>query len=116
MCRILAMAVSLARVVGRVRFIYDPATGTLVPDGPSRLTAYIYHQGPREKSPDCCRCAASPHACPASTSRTAGSYASLETALAAARAWDGHEEPRGALRHPTSDRRRPGGDPARKYI
>src|SRR5215470_20345016 len=57
MCRILAMAVSFARVAGRVRFIDDPATDTLVPDGPSRLTAYIYHQGPREKSTDCCRTA-----------------------------------------------------------
>ena len=43
-------------------------------------------------------------------------YASLETALAAARAWDGHEEPSGWLRHPKSGRRRPGGDPAREYI
>ncbi len=43
-------------------------------------------------------------------------YASLETALAAARAWDGHEEPSGWLRHPKSGRRRPGGDPAREYV
>jgi hypothetical protein len=67
------MAVSLTRVAGRVRGIPDPETSTLVPDGPSGLTAYIYHQGPREKSPECCRCAASSHTCPASTSRTAGS-------------------------------------------
>jgi hypothetical protein len=43
-------------------------------------------------------------------------YASLETALAAAQAWDGHEEPRGWLRHPKSGRRRPGGDPTREYL
>ena len=43
-------------------------------------------------------------------------YASLETALAAARAWDGHEEPSGWLRHPKSGRRRPGGDPVCEYI
>src|SRR2546428_9708867 len=54
------MTVSFARVAGRVRCIYDPATGPLVPGGPSRLTAYIYHQGPREKSKDCCRCTALP--------------------------------------------------------
>src|SRR5262249_45701318 len=48
---------SISRIAGMVRFIYDPATGTLVPDGPSRLTAYIYHQGLREKSTDCCRTA-----------------------------------------------------------
>ncbi len=43
-------------------------------------------------------------------------YASLETALAAARAWDGREEPSGWIRPPTSGRRRPGGDPAREYV
>src|SRR5262249_26777392 len=48
---------SISRIAGMVRFIYDPATGTLVPDGPLRLMAYIYHQGPREKSTDCCRTA-----------------------------------------------------------
>ena len=41
-------------------------------------------------------------------------YASLETALAAATAWDGREEPSGWVRHPKSGRRRPGGDSARE--
>src|SRR5207302_10752366 len=71
MCRILAMAVSIARVAGRVRFIHDPGTGTLVPEGPSRLTAYIYHQGRREKSTECYRGSARPHACLAPHSVTA---------------------------------------------
>jgi hypothetical protein len=43
-------------------------------------------------------------------------YASLEEALAAARAWDGREEPSGWHRHPRSGRRRPRGDPAREYV
>jgi hypothetical protein len=43
-------------------------------------------------------------------------YASLETALAAATAWDGREAPSGWVRHPKSGRRRPGGDPARESI
>jgi hypothetical protein len=43
-------------------------------------------------------------------------YASLEAALAAAKAWDATAEPSGWLRHPQSGRRRPGGDPAREYV
>src|SRR5213594_3620298 len=43
-------------------------------------------------------------------------YPSLEAALAAAKAWDGQDEPAGWHRHPTSGRRRPGGDPEREYV
>lgn len=53
------------------------------------------------------------------TSRTlddAWCYEEPSAALAAMHAWDGEGEPDGWHRHPSSGRRRPGGDPNKEYI
>ena len=43
-------------------------------------------------------------------------YETLEIATAALRAWDGTGDPLGWHRHPRTNRRRPGGNPALEYI
>jgi hypothetical protein len=43
-------------------------------------------------------------------------YQSTEAAIDALSAWDGTAEPQGWYRHYNTNRRRPGGDPAKEYI
>jgi hypothetical protein len=43
-------------------------------------------------------------------------YPDQAAAIAAMDAWNGEGEPTGWHRHPSSGRRRPGGDPAREHV